>query len=77
MSGPLDLDLRAISRDRAACERLRRETENLVAEQRKRMLVRDRWLPPLVLLASVAGGIIGSLITHLWPIGALISDLWQ
>ena len=76
---PLDyrmqLDLRAeiarIDRDRAESDKLRQETEKFVAEQRKlisesRKLDRDRWLVPLVLLASVAGGAIVAVIGHLW-----------
>ena len=45
--------------------------EKFVAEQRKlisesRKLDRDRWLAPLVLGASLLGGVIGAIITHLW-----------
>ena len=76
---PLDyrtqLDLRdeiaRIDRNRAESDKLRQETEKFVAEQRKlisesRKLDRDRWLAPLVLGASLLGGVIGAVITLLW-----------
>ena len=71
--GQLDLrsEIARIDRDRAESEKLRQETAKFVAEQRKlisesRKLDRDRWLAPLVLFASVAGGAIVAVIGHLW-----------
>ena len=67
---PLDyraqLDLRAeiarIDRDRAEAEKFAAEQRKLIAESRK--LDRDRWLAPLVLAASLLGGIIVTIISH-------------
>ena len=47
------------------------EAAKFRAEQRKlgsesRKLDRDRWLAPLVLFASVAGGVLVAIITHVW-----------
>jgi hypothetical protein len=47
------------------------EDLKLAAEQRKlfsegRKLNRDRWLAPLVLLASLCGGVIVAVISHVW-----------
>jgi hypothetical protein len=69
---PLDyrtqLDLRAeiarIDRDRAEAEKFAAEQRKLISESRK--LDRDRWLAPLVLLASVLGGVIVAILGHLW-----------
>jgi len=64
----LQLDLRdeiaRIDRNRAEAEKFAAEQRKLIAEARK--LDRDRWLAPFVLLASLAGGLIASVLAHLW-----------
>ena len=44
--------------------KFRAEQRKLASESRK--LDRDRWLAPLVLLASVSGGVIVAVLTHVW-----------
>ena len=76
------IDLRAIiartDRDLAESAKLREETRQFIdeahrmeAERRKlegetAKLQRDRWLAPLVLLASVAGGLVVAVLNHVW-----------
>ena len=62
------LNLRAeiarIDRDHAEAIKFAAEQRKLLSESRK--LDRDRWLAPLVLFASVAGGVLVAVITHVW-----------
>jgi Skp family chaperone for outer membrane proteins len=67
-----------IDRDLAESAKLREETRQFVNEahrmeaERKKLeaeaakLQRDRWLAPLVLLASVAGGLVVAVLNHVW-----------
>jgi hypothetical protein len=71
--GQLDLraELARIDRDRAETTKLTAESRKFIAEQNKllsegRKLERDRWLAPLVLLGSISGGLIATLIGHAW-----------
>jgi hypothetical protein len=69
---PLDyraqLDLRAeiarIDRDRAEAEKFAAEQRKLISESRK--MDRDRWLAPLFLAASLLGGVIVAILSHVW-----------
>jgi hypothetical protein len=71
--GQLDLraELARIDHDRAETQKLMKESEKFVAEQRKLMsesakLDRDRWLAPLVLAASLLGGLLVAVASHVW-----------
>jgi hypothetical protein len=60
-----------IDRARIEGEKLAEETRKFVSEQHKlmaeaRKLDRDRWLAPLVVLASVMSGAVVAIISHLW-----------
>ena len=69
------LDLRAeiarIDRERAETAKLTEEARKFVAEQGKliaegRKYERDRWLAPLVLAASLLGGVLVAIVSHFW-----------
>jgi hypothetical protein len=69
------LDLRAeiarIDRERAETAKLAEEARKFVAEHDKliaegRKYERDRWLAPLVLAASLLGGVLVAVVSHFW-----------
>ena len=71
--GRLDLDeqIARIERSIDEAAKFRDEATKLRAEERKlisesRKLDRDRWLAPLVLAASLLGGLLVAVLTHLW-----------
>ena len=64
--GRLDLDeqIARIERSIDEAAKFRDEATKLRAEERK--LDRDRWLAPLVLAASLLGGLLVAVLTHFW-----------
>jgi hypothetical protein len=72
-TGQIDIraELVRIDRDRAETQKLQAETNKFVAEQRKLMaegtkLMVDKYLAPLVLVASLLGGTIVAVLNHYW-----------
>jgi hypothetical protein len=60
----IDRDLEEGAKLRDEATKLRAEERKLISESRK--LDRDRWLAPLVLAASLLGGLLAVALSHLW-----------